>query len=288
LLVGLGGQLVEMYRDGALALPPLTTTLARRMLERTHIYGALKGGHGRAPVDLEALEQLLVRFSQLVVEQRWIKEIDINPLLTSADRLIALDARVVLHGPDVREDALPVPAIRPYPAQYMTSWALPDGAAVTIRPIRPEDEPLLSAFHRTLSERSVYLRYFAPKTLHQRVTHEQLTRICFIDYDREIALVAERADPAGGAHEIIAIGQLIKLHDPSITEFALIVGDSYQHCGLGTELLGRLLQIGRQEHISRVVGEILPDNIAMKQLCERLGFRLKYSLSGPLMVQMDL
>jgi acetyltransferase len=288
LLVGAGGQLVEAFQNGALALPPLTTTLARRMLERTQIYSALKGGRGRAPVDLEALEQLLVRFSQLVVEQRWIKAIDINPLLATADHLIALDARVVLHDPDVGEDALPAPAIRPYPTQYIASWTLPDGAAVTIRPIRPEDEPLLGAFHRTLSERSVYLRYFAPKTLHQRVAHEQLTRICFIDYDREIALVAERADPSGGAREIIAIGQLIKLHDPGVAEFALIVSDSYQRCGLGTELLCRLLEIGRQEHISRVVGEIHPDNRAMKQLCERLGFRLKYSLNGPLMVAVDL
>jgi acetyltransferase len=288
LLFGAGGRDVEISQDRALALPPLTTTLARRMMEGTRIYTALKGARGRGPVDMEALEQLLVRFSQLVVEQPWIKEIDINPLLASAEGLIALDARVVLHDPEVDEDALPAPAIRPYPTQYVAPWTLRDGTLVTIRPIRPEDEPLLSAFHQTLSEHSVYLRYFGPKALHQRAAHEQLTRVCFIDYDRELALVADHIDPASGRHEIIAVGQLIKLHDPSTAEFALIVGDRYQRCGLGAELLGRLLRIGREEQIDRVVGEILPDNMGMKQLCKRLGFRLKCSLTGPVLAELDL
>src|SRR3990172_2152754 len=113
LLFGRGGQLVEVYRDRALALPPLNTTLARRMMEQTKIYTALKGVRGRKAVDLAALEQILVRFSHLVVEQRWVKEIDINPMLTSEERLIALDARVVLHGSEVTEDKLPKLAVRP-------------------------------------------------------------------------------------------------------------------------------------------------------------------------------
>ena len=121
----MGGQLVEVFKDRALALPPLTTTLARRMMEQTKIYTALKGVRGRKPVDLAALEQLLVRFSQLVVEQRWIKEIDINPLLASPERLLALDARVVVHGAGSRrEDKLPKLAIRPYPAQYVGAWTI--------------------------------------------------------------------------------------------------------------------------------------------------------------------
>ncbi len=168
------------------------------MMEQTKIYTALKGVRGRTPVDLAALEQLLVRFSELVVEQRWIKEIDINPLLASPERLLALDARVVLHGREVAEDKLPRPAIRPYPAQYAGEWTMKDGTPVTIRPIRPEDEPLMVKFHETLSERSVYMRYFQPLKLSTRTAHERLTRICFIDYDREMALVAERRHPAGG------------------------------------------------------------------------------------------
>jgi acetyltransferase len=191
LLFGSGGQLVDVYQDRALGLPPLNATLARRMMEQTKIYTALKGVRGRKPVDLAALEQLLVRFSQLVVEQRWIKEIDVNPLLASAEGLIALDARVVLHGAEVSEAQLPRLAIRPYPAQYVTPLTLKDGTPVTLRPIRPEDEPLLVRFHQKLSERSVRNRYFSALKLDQRTAHERLTRVAFYDYDREMAIVVE-------------------------------------------------------------------------------------------------
>ncbi|MGB0067991.1 MAG: acetate--CoA ligase family protein, partial [Isosphaeraceae bacterium] len=160
LLFGTGGQLVEVFKDRALALPPLNTTLARRMMEQTKIYTALKGVRGRRPVDLAALEQLLVRFSHLVAEQKWVKEVDINPLLASPERLLALDARVIVHGPDFRVSDLPRLAIRPYPTQYITPWTAKDGTQMVLRPIRPEDEPLLVKFQGTLSERSVSLRYF--------------------------------------------------------------------------------------------------------------------------------
>ena len=172
LLFGAGGQLVEVFKDRSLGLPPLNTTLARRIMEQTKIITALKGVRGRQPVDLAALEQLLVRFSYLIVEQPWIKELDVNPLLASADRLLALDARVIVHGPDVVEDEIPKPAIRPYPNQYVHTWMAKGGEQMVIRPIRPEDEPLLVKFHGTLSERSVSLRYFHVMTLSTRVTHD--------------------------------------------------------------------------------------------------------------------
>jgi acetyltransferase len=156
LLFGAGGQLVEVFKDSALGLPPLNATLARRLMEQTRIYAALKGVRGRQAVDLEALAQLLVRFSQLVAEQPWISEIDINPLLVSPEQMLALDARIVLHPPGTHEGQLSTLAIRPYPTRYMVPWKLKDGSAVTIRPIRPEDEPLMVEFHQTLSERSVY------------------------------------------------------------------------------------------------------------------------------------
>ena len=180
LLFGAGGQLVEVFRDRALGLPPLNTTLARRMMEQTRIYAALKGIRGRPPVDLSGLEQILVRFSQLVVEQRWIREIDINPLFASADRLVALDARVTVYAKGTDPDQLPRPAIRPYPSQYERRAVLQDGREIAIRPIRPEDEPELVKFHESLSDRSVYLRYFHWMKLEQRVDHERLTRMCFI------------------------------------------------------------------------------------------------------------
>ena len=275
ILFGSGGQLVEVYRDRALALPPLNTTLARRMMEQTRVFTALKGVRGRMPVNLAALEQLLVRFSQLVLEQRWIAEIDINPLLVSPERLLTLDARIVLHGPAVTLDQLPKPAIRPYPLQYVSSWTMKDGNQVSIRPVRPEDEPLMVKFHETLSDRSVYLRYFCSLSLSRRVEHERLLRICFAGYDREMVLVAERTDPSTGECRIIAVGRMNKLHSGNEAEVAILVSDQYQKLGLGSELLRRVIQIARDEKLSRVSAEMLTDNIAMQIITKRLGFRVR-------------
>ena len=278
LLFGTGGQLVEVFKDRALALPPLNSTLARRMMEQTKIYKALKGVRGRKPVDLAALEVLMVRFSALVAEQRWIKEIDINPLLASPDGLIALDARVVVHGPEVQAADIPKAAIRAYPSRYVSPWTMKDGAAVTIRPIRPEDEPAMVKFHETLSERSVYLRYFHLMNLEQRVTHERLTRICFIDYDREMALVAERRNPETGEPEILGVGRMTKVHGTNEAEVAVLVSDHWQGRGLGKELLARLLVVGADEKLSKLTADILPDNRDVMRICEKLGFSLKHSL----------
>lgn len=280
LLFGAGGQLVEVFQDQAIALPPLNSTLARRLMEQTHIYKALQGVRGQPPIDLDSLEQLLVRFSQLVAEQRWIKEIDINPLLASPvvannhSPLLALDARIVLHDATVSEEELPTLAICPYPTQYVTPWQLKDGSEVTIRPIRPEDEPLMIQFHKTLSEQSVYLRYFHLIKLSQRIAHDRLTRICFIDYDREMALVADHEDPETGTHEILAVGRLSKLHGANKAEFAMLVSDRVQCRGLGTELLRQLLQVGRDEQLDCITAEILSDNSGMQRVCEKLGFHI--------------
>ena len=278
LLFGTGGQLVEVFKDRALALPPLNSTLARRMMEQTKIYKALKGVRGRKPVDLAALETLMVRFSALVAEQRWIKEIDINPLLASPDGLIALDARVVVHGPEVQEADIPKTAIRAYPSRYVVPWTMKDGAAVTIRPIRPEDEPAMVKFHETLSERSVYLRYFHLMNLEQRVTHERLTRICFIDYDREMALVVERRNPETGEPEILGVGRMTKVHGTNEAEVAVLVSDHWHGRGLGKELLARLLVVGADEKLSKLTADVLPDNRDVMRICEKLGFSLKHSL----------
>lgn len=278
LLFGSGGQLVEVFKDRALALPPLNTTLARRMIEQTKIYSALQGVRGRPPVDLTGLEQLLVRFSRLVVEQKWIKEVDVNPLLASPDRLLALDARVIMHEPDVPDSRLPRPAIRPFPTQYMSPWTVENGTRVMIRPIRPEDEPLLVEFHATLSERSVSLRYFHAMKYTARVAHERLTRICFIDYDREMALVADYKDPKTGEHKIIGVGRLSKVKGTDEAEFAIVVSDPHQRLGLGTELLSRLLQVGRDEKIRYIFGDILPENIEMQRICEKLNFKMTHDL----------
>ncbi len=274
LLFGTGGVLVEVFRDHALALPPLNTTLAQRMIEQTRIYQALKGVRGRSAVDLPLLLKVMVRFSQLVVEQPWIKEIDINPLLASSEQIVALDARVVLHPLDTPEDKLPRPAIRPYPVQYVDQWISKQGVNVTIRPIRPEDEPLMVKFNESLSDRSVFMRYLQVINLSQRTGHERLSRLSFIDYDREIALVAVRSNPMTNEPEVMGVARLRKQHSTTQAEFGLIVSDQFQHQGLGKELLTRLLQIGRDEQIRTIFGMVLTENLDGVRLVQSLGFHL--------------
>ncbi|HYO82551.1 MAG TPA: bifunctional acetate--CoA ligase family protein/GNAT family N-acetyltransferase [Bryobacteraceae bacterium] len=278
LLFGSGGQLVEILKDRSLGLPPLNTTLARRMMERTKIWTALQGIRGRAPVNVAALEELLVRFSRLVIEQRWIQEIDINPLFATHSGFVALDARMVVYNKDTREENLPKLAIRPYPVHYVKYWLTRDNVAVTIRPIRPEDEHRMVNFHQRLSERTVYQRYFHHMKLQQRVAHDRLARICFVDYDRQIVLVAERINAESGEREIVAVARLARLLDPQAGEFAVLVADEFQRQGLGTELTRTLLDIGRQEQISTVRAEILAENAGMLSLCRTLGFKPELKL----------
>ena len=282
LLFGLGGELVEVFRDRALALPPLTTTLARRMMEHTRIYRALAGVRGRKPVDLSALELLLVRFSQLVAEQPRIKEIDINPLLASPEGSVALDARVVLHDVSLPDSALPSLAIRPYPIQYDSAIALRDGASCRIRPIRPEDEPLMIRFHEKLSDQTVYMRYLEKLKLDQRIAHERLARVCFIDYNREMALVALCSQ--GGTEEIVGVARLAKMHGVNQAEIAILIRDDFQRRGLGSSLLERLLQVARDEKLSRVVAFIRPDNVGMQKLAVRAGLVLDSSSDPGLVI----
>jgi acetyltransferase len=274
ILFGSGGQFVEVYQDHAVALPPLNSTLAQRLMEQTHIFKALKGVRGRPPIDLVALENLMVRFSQLVVEQPWIAEIDINPLLASPEGLLALDARVLLHNPSLHPDELPKPAIRPYPSQYVSQFTMKDGTQVTLRPIRPEDEPLMAKFHETLSDRSVYMRYFSSLSLRSRVAHERLVRICFVDYDRVMALVVDHKDKTTGQHRILGVGRLVKLHSKAEGEVAILVSDQCQKQGLGTELLRRTVQIARDEKLG-VFAEMLRDNVAVQSIFKKVGFRLR-------------
>jgi acetyltransferase len=273
ILFGSGGVMVEVYRDHALALPPLNTTLAQRLMEQTRIFAALQGVRGRKPVNLAALEELLVRFSQLIMEQPWIKEIDINPLLATPEQLIALDARVVVHDATMVAEKLPRSSIRPYPVQYVWDWKLKDGTEVTIRPIRPEDEPLMVHFHTTLSERSVYLRYFCSLSLTTRVEHERLVRICFGSYDRGFALVADRNNPETGQHEVLGVGRFSAI-SRSEAEAAVLVSDKWHGRGLGTELLAGVARVARSEKFQRLSGEILRDNLATQAIFKKVGFKL--------------
>lgn len=284
ILFGSGGQLVEVYRDRALALPPLNATLAQRLLEQTKVYKALKGVRGRASVNIDQLKRVLIRFARLVVEQPWIKEIDINPLLGSSERLLALDARVVLHNDGTPTENLPRPAIRPYPVQYVGEWKLKSGISVVLRPIRPEDEPLMVRFHQALSDQTVYLRYFHMENLSSRIAHDRLLQKCFIDYDREMALVADYTNPQSGQHEIIAVGRLTKDPVNNEAELAVLVGDQWQKQGLGAELVSRLIKVARDQKFVRVVANILPENQSMRSLANRFGFLVQSSDAAGLVI----
>ncbi len=275
------------YRDDAVALPPLTTTLARRMMENTRAYKILQ----EADVELAPLEQVLTRFSTLVAEQPWLKAIEIHPLFVlpptnenESAQVLALDARILLHDASLDENDLPRLAIRPYPLQYVHAFPLRDGTPVVMRPIRADDETLLVRFHEKLSEQSVYLRYFHALNLSQRIAHERLSRIASIDYAREIALVVERdtppspALPKGGGREILAVARLTRRRVGNDAEFAILIRDDCQRQGLGTALLKQLIHVARAEKIERLLGEALPENIGIKHLAEKAGFTLTYDI----------
>ena len=192
---------------------------------------------------------------------------------------------------DPTPQASPVPSSDafPYPAQYISSFTMKDGTQVTIRPIRREDEPSMVKFHETLSDRTVYLRYFYPLSLRRRVAHDRLAHICACDYDNELVLVVDYKDPQTGDQRILGVGRLNKLPGGKEAEVAVIISDQYQAKGLGSALLSRLVQIARERNLSRLVAEILHDNLAMQTLLKKFGFRMSLPLDpGSLQVVLDL
>src|SRR5262249_12927855 len=223
ILCGSGGVLVEVFQDRALALPPLNRTLARRLIERTKIYHALQGVRGQRPVNLDALETLVARFSQLVTNFLEISEIDINPLLAGPEQIIALDARVLLTPADLPAGQRLRLAVRPYPNQYTAPFRLDDDTEVTIRAIRPEDEPLIIGLHASCSERTIRMRFFS---LVKTLSRDSLIRLCHLDYDREMALVAVHRDDAGP--HIVGVSRYYLDPETGEAEFAVVVGDAWQ------------------------------------------------------------
>lgn len=273
LLFGAGGILVEIFKDQALGLPPLNQILARRLMQKTKIYHALKGVRGRKPVNIREIEQILVRFSSLISENPWIKECDINPLLASSDEIIALDARILLHDLDIKKENLPKLSIRPYPSEYILQAKLKDGCEYSIRPIRPEDELAMVAFHKELSEKSVRQRFFDFISLDARIAHERLVRICFNDFDRDIAIVAEKKDSSKPNSTIMGVARLTRLSGNSVADLKLIISDSYHNQGIGTQLVKHLIHIAQKENVEKIIANILSENLGMIHLCENLGFK---------------
>jgi acetyltransferase len=264
ILFGLGGVLVEAFEDRALALPPLNRTLARRQMERTKVYAALKGVRGQRGVHLGELETLLVRFSRLLTDFLEVSEVDLNPVLATPERVLVLDARVVLAAADAPRPRL---AIRPYPNQYSAPFRLRDGREVTVRAICPEDEPLIIALHAAHSERTIRMRFFG---LVKTLSRDSLIRLCHLDYEREMALVAVYRDAAGP--RILGVSRYYLRPETGEAEFALVVGDAAQRQGLGRHLLERLIAIARERGVRRLVGPVLADNEPMRELLRQLGF----------------
>ncbi|MEL7431145.1 MAG: bifunctional acetate--CoA ligase family protein/GNAT family N-acetyltransferase [Chlamydiota bacterium] len=266
ILFGLGGQLVEVFQDRALGLPPLTSTLARRMMEQTKIYTALKGVRGKKSVPLEKLEALLVRFSKVISEEPWIKECDINPLLVGEENIIALDARIVLY--DEEETAQPL-AIRPYPSHWASSHTLQDSAKIGIRPSLPEDTQEIIDFHKKLSEKSIKLRYV--KSLHydEATKKTRIHQICFSDYERDITLLA------CSSKEVVGITRLSKIPGSKRAVLTMVVRDDWQNRGIGSLLMEKILSIAADEEISLVFAELIEENLQMRALMKKFGFKME-------------
>jgi acetyltransferase len=261
ILFGSGGSLVEVYKDKAIGIAPLNTNLASNMIKETKIYKALK----KSEIHLENIQKILVKLSELVLDFPMIKELDINPLLASKDKVIALDARVVLYH---KTEKIVPPSIRAYPSKYIFQDTLKNNEKITFRPILAQDESLLKDFYQDISKNTIKQRYY--KTLHynELIAHEKLSRLCFNDYDREIAIVALKKD------EIIAVARLSKLLENDAS-FSLIVKDSYHNLGLGKKLLSMIIKIAKEENIDNLVSVMFDDNLAMLNICKKLNFSFK-------------
>ena len=284
---GTGGRPADLTGDRVMALPPLNATLARRMMERSAIFDGLRRLGARGSVNLAAIEASLVGLSQLVVEQQAVREVHVNPLIATAEGAFAIAAHIALYGPEEDERNIPKPVFRPFPVQYVSPWTTSRGQAVTIRPIRPEDEPLMVDFHGRLSESTVYLRYFQVLKLARRTAHDALIRVCFIDYDREMVLVAEQRGAGASERQILAIASLTKLPSTNHGEVAVLVRDDFHRHGLGHELVRKLVDVARDEQLDRVLASTMTDNHGMCAVFRRLGFTL--SIDGDeVQVELDL
>lgn len=266
---GAGGELGRVYRDHAIGLPPLNTNLARKLMEQTQIYRAAKDA-ALICARLGDLEAVLIRFAQLILDQPLLREIRVDPLVVGPKGVYAAGVQMILF-----EEGAPRgvrPAIRPYPTEYVQRLAMKDGSQVVLRPIRPEDQPQMVAFHRRLSDQTVYNRYFGYMHVDQRTRHESLSRECFTDYDRNLIIVLEREEPE---REILGVGRLVRIRGTSDAEFALMIEDRLQGQGLGRELLSHLIAIGRGEGMGRLVGHVLEANAGMLALCGHMGFQTR-------------
>jgi acetyltransferase len=269
IVFGMGGVTAELLKDTSIGFPPLNRVLARRLMEETRIYEALKSsGYSHS---IKLLEEIMVKFSQLVVDFPEIKEVDINPLMVDERNAAAVDARIILDPVTIFQKSSPYEhlVIAPYPKKYITSWILRDGTRVVLRPIKPEDEILLDEWFKSLSGETMRFRFF--QTI-KHMSHETLTRYCNIDYGREIAIVAEIQEDK---KKIIGVARLVSEPGGKSGEFALVVADQWQGLGLGTEMTDYAIEIGKDMMLKTIYGYVIPSNSKMLFICDKKGFKLE-------------
>jgi acetyltransferase len=269
ILFGMGGTMAEFIKDFSIGLPPLNQTLAKLLMQDTRVYKMLQGFRGKPAADFKGVEEILVNFSNLIVDFPEIAEIDINPLAISNGKASALDARIIIdkdYNADSRS-TYPHLIITPYPTKYITPWQLSDGTEVLLRPIRPEDEPAEHEMLSSLSEDTLRARFFS---LIKDISHEWLILFCNIDYDRHMAIVAEVQE--NGRRRMIGVARLIMDQDLTSGEVAVLVRDSFQGNRLGTKLIEMLIGIARERGLEDIRADALTKNERMLNILKRLGF----------------
>ena len=271
IMVGMGGIAAEVFRDRALAMPPLNESLARRALESLKSWPLLRGYRGKPGANIDRLIEILMRFSYLVADYPEIKELDVNPLLVTPEDVIALDARVVIDRSLAAHAVRPYShlAIRPYPDEFVTQRKLEDGTPIVLRPIKPEDEPMWHDLVASCSTQSLWFRF---SYLFKQTTHEMATRYCFIDYDREIGIVAEVEE--NGQRKLIGVGRLVADVNHETAEYAAIVVDRWHGHGLGGILTDYCLEVAKRWGVTRIVAETSKDNSRMLATFRNRGFTL--------------
>jgi len=260
---GQGGTAVEIVRDTSLELPPLNALLARRLMDRTRVWQLLRGYRGKPPANIEAIVEVLIRLGQLAADQPEIRELDINPLLADAAGIIAVDARLRI-APAQSPGSARL-AIAPYPKELESAERLRDGTVLRLRPLRPEDEPMLHDLAAHMSAEDLRLRFFTPVP---GLTHPVAARLSQLDYDREMAILAECDGMALGVAHFFADPDRLR------AEYAIAVRSDWKGRGVGFLLMTRLIHIARQRGIGELIGEVLRENQPMLQMCRELGFSI--------------
>ncbi|MHB1402230.1 MAG: bifunctional acetate--CoA ligase family protein/GNAT family N-acetyltransferase [Thiobacillus sp.] len=270
IVFGAGGVDVEAFRDRAVTLPPLNRYLARDLIQRTRVATLLGPFRNRPPVDMDALENVLLRLSEMVCELPWLAELDINPLLVDEHGALALDARIIIAPRVPTADRYGHMAIHPYPAHLVSHWQLPSGHDVVIRPIRPEDAELTQGFVKSLSAESKYFRFMDAVS---ELSPVALARLTQIDYSREMALLA--LTEIDGREVELGVARYAINPEGASCEFALVVNDQWQKQGIGHKLMDVLMDVARGKGVKVMEGEVLKTNRPMLKLVEALGFRIE-------------